>query len=116
MMTRRDMADVVQRCDGLRQSCFDPLPPQSKTPRGATEGASPYKSGLRELREAGASTPRTPASGNKVRRLTRPSTGGLSSGTKLSKRFSMLPEGSRLEDRGVCVVECGSNAIYEALM
>jgi hypothetical protein len=60
----------------LRRSCFDPLPPQTKTPRIIGDRASPYHaapyvSGLREM-----CTPRTGASGNKVRRLTRPSTSG----------------------------------------
>jgi hypothetical protein len=78
MMARQDLPDVVMRFDGLRRSheCFDPLPP-TRTPRGMADNASPYRSGLGQLRElqgSGTSTPRTPASGNKMRRLTRPST------------------------------------------
>ncbi len=82
-MMARDIPEVVMRFDGLRRSCFDPLPPQTKTPRIIGDRASPYHAapyigiGLREqLHKEGASTPRTGASGNKVRRLTRPSTSG----------------------------------------
>ena len=72
----RDKTEVVMRFDRLRRSCFDPLPPQIKTPRIIGDRASPYHaapyvSGLREM-----CTPRTGTSGNKVRRLTRPSTSG----------------------------------------
>ena len=81
MMVRKDFPDVVMRIDGLRKSSsFEPLPSSPKTPRRSGDsGQSPYKVGLRELREtqSGPGTAST-SSGNKIRRLTRPITAGHS--------------------------------------